>query len=344
MKKIRVAINGFGRIGRAFFRIAKTTPEIEIVAINDIGDIENIAYLLKYDSVYGKSGFDISIKEDALIVDGKEIKFLSEKDPKKLPWRSLDIDIVIESTGIFASYEKSKMHMEAGAKRVVVSAPVKDTPSEGIVGHTILMGVNDEDLQNCDISSNGSCTTNAVSPIISILNEKIGIEKAVLNTIHGYTSTQNIVDGPNKNFRRGRAGGVNIVPSTTGAAIAVTKAMPEFEEKFDGIALRVPIVLGSIADITFIAKKDTSVEEINKILEDAEKEERWKGIFVTTKEPIVSSDIVGNTHGAIADLSFTKVVGGNLVKVLSWYDNEIGYANTLVRHILSSAKHLSLYC
>lgn len=340
MKKIKVAINGFGRIGRAFFRLVKTAPEIEIVAINDIGDIENIAYLLKYDSVYGKSGFDISVKENSLIVDGKEIKFLSEKDPSKLPWGSFDIDIVVESTGIFASYEKSKAHLKAGAKRVVISAPVKDRSPEGITGKTILVGVNEKDLQNCDISSNGSCTTNAVSPIISILNEKIGIEKAILNTIHGYTSTQNIVDSPNKNFRRGRAGGINIIPSTTGATIAVTKAMPEFEEKFDGIALRVPVVLGSIADITFIAKKDTTVEEVNKILEDAGKEERWKGIFAITKEPIVSSDIIGNTYGAIADLSFTKVVGGNLVKVLSWYDNEIGYANTLVRHIISSAKHL----
>lgn len=340
MKKIKVAINGFGRIGRAFFRIAKNIDEIEIVAINDIGDIENIAYLLKYDSVYGKSGFDISVKEDALIVDGEEIKFLSEKDPTKLPWRNFNIDIVVESTGIFASYEKSKMHLEAGAKRVVVSAPVKDAPSEDIAGRTILMGVNDEDLQNCDISSNGSCTTNAVSPIISILNENIGIEKAVLNTIHGYTATQNIVDGPNKNFRRGRAGGINIIPSTTGATIAVVKAMPEFEEKFDGIALRVPVVLGSIADITFIAKKDTTVEEVNKILEDAAKETKWKGIFAITKEPIVSSDIIGDMHGAIADLSFTRVVGGNLVKILSWYDNETGYANTLVRHIISRTSHL----
>lgn len=340
MKKIKVAINGFGRIGRAFFRIAKNIDEIEIVAINDIGDIENIAYLLKYDSVYGKSGFEVSIKEDTLIVDGKEIKFLKEKDPIKLPWKNLDIDIAVESTGIFASYEKSKMHLEAGAKRVVVSAPVKDAPSEGIAGHTILMGVNDEALKVCDISSNASCTTNAVSPIISILNEKIGIEKAVLNTIHGYTATQNIVDGPNKNFRRGRAGGINIVPSTTGAAIAVAKAMPELEGKFDGIALRVPVVLGSIADITFITKKDTSVEEVNEILETAVKEARWKGIFAITKEHIVSSDIIGDMHGAIADLSFTRVVGGNLVKVLSWYDNEIGYANTLVKHVVSSAKHL----
>lgn len=340
MKKIKVGINGFGRIGRAFFRLAKKNPEIEIVAINDIGDIENIVYLLKYDSVYGKSDFNVKAKENVLIVDGKEIKFLSEKDPSKLPWKDLDIDIVLESTGIFDSFEKSKMHLDAGARRVVVSAPVKDKAPDGIEGRTILMGVNDAELKTCDISSNASCTTNAGSPIIAILNEKIGIEKALLNTVHAYTATQNIVDGPNKKFRRGRAAGANIVPSTTGAAIATTKAIPQLEGKFDGVALRVPVILGSIADITFISKKNTDIEEINKILEDASKEERWKGIFSTTKEPIVSSDIIGNTHSAIADLSFTKVVGGNLVKVLSWYDNEIGYTNTLVKHIIASAKHL----
>jgi len=222
----KIAINGFGRIGRAFFRVAKDVPELEIVAINDIGDIENIAYLLKYDSAYGKSGFDITTNENLLTVDGKEIKFLSEKNPSNLPWKDLGIDIVVESTGIFSSYEKSKMHIDAGAKRVVVSAPVKDTPPEGIVGQTILMGVNDENLQTCDISSNASCTTNAGSPLMLILNEKIGIEKALLNTIHGYTATQSIVDSPNKrNVRRGRAAAINIVPSTTGAAVAVTKAV-----------------------------------------------------------------------------------------------------------------------
>lgn len=338
---IRIAINGFGRIGRAFFRTAKDAPELEIVAINDIGDIKNIAYLLRYDSVYGKSGLDISISGKALIVDGKRIEFLSERNPANLPWKDLDIDIVVESTGFFSSYEKSKAHLEAGARRVVVSAPIKDKAPDGIVGKTILMGVNEDELEICDISSNASCTTNAGSPIVTILNEKIGIEKAVLNTIHGYTATQNLVDGPNShNIRRGRAAAINIVPSTTGAAIATTKALPELEGKFDGLALRVPVVLGSIADITFISKKNTSVEEVNKALEDASEEERWKGIFTTTKEPIVSSDIIGNVHGAIADLSFTRVVDGNLVKVLSWYDNEIGYVNTLVKHVIASGKHL----
>ena len=341
MKKIKIAINGFGRIGRAFFRFAKDASEIEVVAINDIGDIDNIAYLLKYDSVYGKLDEEVSVNNNKLKVGEKEIVFLNEREPPKLPWKDLNIDIVVEATGVFASFKKSKAHLDAGAKRVVVSAPVKDTP-QGIEGKTILMGVNDDGLETCDISSNASCTTNAGSPIISILNEKIGIEKAVLNTIHGYTATQSLVDGPDgKNLRRGRAAGANIVPATTGAAIATTKALPELEGKFDGIALRVPVILGSIADITFIAKKDTSVDEINKILEDASKEERWQGVFSVTYEPIVSSDIVGNTHGAVVDLSFTKVVGGNLVKVLSWYDNEAGYANTLLKHVITSGKYIN---
>lgn len=346
MKKTRVAINGLGRIGRAFLRFAKDAPELDIVAVNDIGDIDNIVYLLKYDSVYGRSFFDISVNnvgENQSIVFGeKEIIFLNEKDPSHLPWRDLNIDIVVESTGIFASYEKAKAHLDAGAKRVVVSAPVKDElPVGSVNGATVLIGVNEDRLSTCDISSNASCTTNAGSPIISILDEKIGIEKALLNTVHGYTATQSLVDSPNKkDFRKGRAANVNIIPSTTGAAIAVTKAIPKLKEKFDGISLRVPVISGSIADITFISKKNTSVEEVNNILEEASQEERWSGIFTTTREPIVSSDIIGNVYGAIADLSFTRVVDGNLVKVLSWYDNEAGYANTLIKHVIASGKYI----
>lgn len=339
--KTKIAINGFGRIGRAFFRAAKDSPDVEVVAINDIGDIDNIAYLLKYDSVYGKIDEEISAGSGKLKVGSREIVFLNEKDPSKLPWKDLDIDIVVESTGVFDSFNESKAHLDAGARRVVVSAPVKDEAPDGIIGQTVLMGVNDEKLQTCDISSNASCTTNAGSPVMAILSEKIGIEKAMLNTIHGYTATQSIVDGPNKkDVRRGRAAAQNIVPSTTGAATATRKAIPELEGKFDGMALRVPIVLGSVADITFVAKKNTTVEEVNKVLENAAREKKWEGIFTTTKEPVVSSDIIGNTHGAIADLSFTRVVDGNLVKVLSWYDNEMGYANTLVEHVISSGKHL----
>ncbi|MFQ5661774.1 MAG: type I glyceraldehyde-3-phosphate dehydrogenase [Candidatus Paceibacteria bacterium] len=336
-----MAINGFGRIGRAFFRIAKDAPELEIVAINDIGDINNIAYLLKYDSAYGKSDFDVSVDGGILVIDGRKINFLSEKNPSRLPWKDLDIDIVVESTGVFDSFNESKAHLDAGARRVVVSAPVKDEAPDGIIGQTVLMGVNDEKLRTCDISSNASCTTNAGSPVMAILSEKIGIEKAMLNTIHGYTATQSIVDSPNqRDARRGRAAAQNIVPSTTGAATATGKAIPELDGKFDGMALRVPVVLGSIADITFVAKKNTTVDEVNKVLENAAREKKWEGIFTTTKEPIVSSDIIGNTHGAVADLSFTRVVDGNLVKVLSWYDNEMGYANTLVEHVISSGKHL----
>jgi len=341
MQKTKVAINGFGRIGRAFFKLAEKSQQIQIVAINDLGNLENLAYLLKYDSVYGVSDLYIKTKKDNLIVGEREILFLSEKDPNILPWRDLDIDIVVESTGVFNSYEKSKAHLDAGAKRVVISAPVKDSPPSGINGATVLVGINEEALNKCDISSNASCTTNAGSPIIQILEEEVGIEKALLNTIHGYTSSQSIVDSPNeKDFRKGRAGAQNIIPSSTGAAIATTKAIHSLDGVFDGIAVRVPVMAGSIVDITLVTKRNVTEEEVNEILTEASKKERWTGIFTVTNEPIVSSDILGNTHASIADLSFTKVVGENLVKVLSWYDNEVGYANTLVQHVIKSAKNI----
>ena len=342
MKKIRVAINGFGRIGRTFFKVAGKREEIEIVAINDLGNLENIAYLLKYDSVYGKSDLDISTEEGTLIVGGKKTAFLSEKDPSKLPWKDLNIDIALESTGVFASYAESKVHLDAGAKRVVISAPVKDDPPDGISGATVLIGINEDKLQNCDISSNASCTTNAGSPLIAILNESIGIEKAILNTVHGYTASQSLVDSPNnKNLRNGRAAATNIIPSTTGAAIATTKAIPELEGRFDGMAVRVPVVIGSLVDITFIAKRETNVEEVNTILKKAAEETRWKKVFSTTEEPLVSSDIIGSMYASIADLGFTRVVGGNLVKVLSWYDNEMGYTYALVEHVIKSGSYIS---
>lgn len=344
MKKTRVAINGFGRIGRAFFKIAEGREEIEIVAINDLGDLENIAYLLKYDSAQGTSDFDISVKlgeESKLVVNGHEIVFLSEREPERLPWKHLDIDIVLESTGIFTSYEKSRVHLDAGAKRVVVSAPVKDTPPDGITGETILIGVNDEKLKTCDISSNASCTTNAGGPLMQILSEKLGVEKALLNTVHGYTATQSIVDVPSKkDFRKGRAAAQNIIPSSTGAAIATTKAVTGLEGKFDGIALRVPVIVGSIVDITFISKKNTTIEEVNEILKEAAKEERWQTTFTVTEEPIVSSDIIGNKYASIADLNFTRVADGNLVKVLAWYDNEVGYTYSLIEHVIRSGSHI----
>ncbi|MCH7529745.1 type I glyceraldehyde-3-phosphate dehydrogenase [Patescibacteria group bacterium] len=342
MKKIRVAINGFGRIGRTFFKVAGKREEIEIVAINDLGNLGNIAYLLKYDSVYGKSDLDISTKKGTLVVGGKETIFLNEKDPSKLPWNDLNIDIVLESTGVFSSYAESKVHLDAGAKRVVISAPVKDDPPDGISGATVLIGINEDKLQNCDISSNASCTTNAGSPLIAILNESIGIEKAILNTVHGYTASQSLVDSPNnKNLRNGRAAATNIIPSTTGAAIATTKAIPELEGRFDGMAVRVPVVIGSLVDITFIAKRETNVEEVNTILKKAAEETRWKKVFSTTEEPLVSSDIIGSMYASIADLGFTRVVGGNLVKVLSWYDNEMGYTYALVEHVIKSGSYIS---
>ncbi|MEK9168525.1 MAG: type I glyceraldehyde-3-phosphate dehydrogenase [Patescibacteria group bacterium] len=338
----KIAINGFGRIGRLFFRQIFNNPNLNIVAINDLGDLENLAYLFKYDTVYGRFDKEIKIdkEKNVLVVDGKTIKFFQEKEPAKLPWKDLGVDIVVESTGVFESYEKAKAHLDAGAKRVVLTAPAKD--ADGTLGRTVLIGLNEGEIKEYKITSNASCTTNAASPVIAILSENPGIEKAVLNTIHAYTNTQTMVDSPVKgsDFRRGRAGAQNIIPSTTGAAIAVTKVIKELEGKFDGIALRVPVVSGSIADITFVAKRKTSVEEINEILKKAEQSPRWQGILKTIDEQIVSSDIIGEPYGAIVDLKFTKVIGGNLVKILSWYDNEWGYVAMLKKHVLAVSKLL----
>ena len=341
-RKTRIAINGFGRIGRAFFKVARQRPELEVVAINDLGDIKNFAYLLKYDSAYGHSGIEVSVKDDhTFVADGREIRFFSERDPAKLPWGEFGVDIVVESSGFFTKYETARAHLEAGAKRVVITAPAKDEPPSDLAGATVLMGVNEGLLPQCIISSNASCTTNAASPLIAILHEKLGIEKAVLNTVHGYTASQSLVDGPSKkDFREGRAAAHNIVPSSTGAAIAVTKAFPALVGKFDGISLRVPVLTGSMVDVTFIAKRNTSAEEVNRILTAAAHESRWKEIFSVTTEPLVSSDIVGMHYASLADLSFTRVVGGNLVKVLAWYDNEMGYTHTLIQHVIKIANSL----
>lgn len=338
---IKVAINGFGRIGRAFFRLAYDNPDFEVVAINDLGNPANLAYLLEYDTAYGRSPFQVSVGDSALVVNGKNIKFLSERDPKALPWGDLGIDVVLEATGVFAGYGKSKVHLEAGAKKVVISAPVKDDPATaGVAGATVLMGVNDDALATCDISSNASCTTNATSPLVAILKKDIGIEKAILNTVHAYTATQTLVDSPSKDFRKGRAGAQNIIPTSTGAAVATTMAHTELEGKFDGIAMRVPVPVGSIVDVTFIASRDTSAEEVNQILSTAAASEKWQKLFAVTTEPIVSSDIIGANYASIADLSFTRVVGGNLVKVLAWYDNETSYTSTLVEHVSAVSKFL----
>ncbi len=339
-KKVRVAINGFGRIGRAFLKIAWNRPEIEIVAVNDLGTLESLAYLLKYDTVYRTWGHDIQVVEGGMTIDGKMVKFIGEKDTTKLPWKDLNIDVVVECTGLFTAYEKAKFHIDQGARKVVISAPSKGDGS--VNGETILLGVNEEKFGTCDITSNASCTTNAASPLIGILHEALGIEKAILNTVHGYTASQALVDGPSKkDLREGRAAAQNIVPSSTGAAIAVTKAYPALDGLFDGISIRVPVPAGSIVDVTFISKKNTTAEEVNAILTKAAQSEQWKNIFTVTTEPLVSSDILGNRHASISDLAMTRVVGGNLVKVMGWYDNEYGYTYTLVEHVIKTGNAIN---
>ncbi|MBU3925615.1 type I glyceraldehyde-3-phosphate dehydrogenase [Patescibacteria group bacterium] len=320
---MKIAINGFGRIGRIFFRQASQHPDIEVVAINDLGDKDNLIYLTEHDSVYGRFKFPTS-----------KIKFLSEKDPTNLPWKDLDIDIVVESTGFFTSYEKAEAHLRAGAKRVVISAPAEE----------VLMftpNVCSGDISKTKITSNASCTTNATMPAVAILMKKPGIKKAVLSTVHGYTASQGIVDKPDaKDWRRGRAGAVNIAPSSTGAAKAVGKVLTDIDGKFDGVALRVPVPAGSLVDFTFISEKKTSAEEINKILKDAAESKEWQGIMRIADKGTVSSDIVGEPYGSIVDLELTRVVDGDLVKVFSWYDNEWGYSAMLLKHIEMLKKYL----
>ncbi len=351
-KKIRVAINGFGRIGRAFLKIAWDRPEIEIVAINDLGSIESMAYLLKYDTVYRtwnhlvrargmegeKPAKDVCVGS-LFITKGNiehEVLVLAEKDPALLAWKDLNIDVVVESTGFFTDYSKAKAHIDAGAKKVVISAPAKEGDGT-VIGETILLGINEEKFGTCDITSNASCTTNAASPLIGILHEALGIEKAVLSTTHGYTASQALVDGPSKkDLREGRAAAQNIVPSSTGAAIAVTEAFPDLKGLFDGISLRVPVPAGSIVDVTFISKRETTADEVNDILKKAATSDKWKNLFAVTTEPLVSSDILGESHASIADLAMTRVIGGNLVKVLGWYDNEMSYTHTLVDHVVKT--------
>ena len=318
--------------------------DMEVVAVNDLGTIESLAYLLKYDTVYGRAPFSVDFSSGNLVVsDGTkklETKFVSSKDPAGLPWKDLNIDVVVESTGLFTSFDKAKFHLDQGAKKVVISAPAKD--SDGTVpGETILLGVNEDKFGTCDITSNASCTTNAASPLIGVLHESLGIEKAILSTVHGYTASQALVDGPSKkDLREGRAAAENIVPSSTGAAIAVTKAFPALTGLFDGISIRVPVPVGSLVDVTFISKRPTTVEEVNKILVTASKDPRWAGLLTATDEPIVSSDIIGVTIPSIVDLEMTRVVGGNLVKVMAWYDNEMGYTATLLQHVLKTATSL----
>ncbi len=338
-KRIRVAINGLGRIGRAFLKIAWEHPEIEVVAANDLGNLDNMAYLLKYDTVYRKWNHEVKAENGAILIDGRSVKMLAEKDPALLPWKDLNIDVVVESTGLFVSYDKALAHIKAGAKKAVISAPAKGESETA--GETILMAVNEQKFGTCDVTSNGSCTTNAASPLIAILDEALGIEKAVLNTVHGYTASQALVDGPaKKDLREGRAAAQNIVPSSTGAAIAVTKAFPKLFGLFDGISVRVPVPAGSIVDITFISKKETTAEAVNDLLKNAAADQRWSKVCAVTEEELVSSDILGESHASIADLKMTRVVGGTLVKVLGWYDNEMGYTYTLVDHVVKTGRSI----
>jgi len=342
---VKVAINGFGRIGRIFFRQAFGHSDLDIVAINDLGSPENLAYLLKYDSVYGRYEREVGVDGNKLVVGpawheasqgGKhEILVLSEKDPAKLPWASLEIDIVVESTGMFDSRDKASVHLDAGAKRVIITAPAKDE-----ITPVSTPNVNERALKLDKITSNASCTTNAVTPVLAVLIAELGIKKAMLNTVHAYTSLQNLVDGPDRRdkFARGRAGAFNIVPYLTGAATATTKAIPELNGRFDGIALRVPVPSGSIMDFTFLAARVTTIEEVNSIFKKAAGEEQWKGILTVTEDPIVSTDVLGQPYGSIVDLSMTRVVDGDLVKVLAWYDNEWGYCAMLLRHLLTVSK------
>ena len=327
MKKI--AINGFGRIGRAALKVILDTPGLEVVAINDLMNIDNAAYLLRYDSVYGRYEHEVNIQDNNLHIRDKKILFISEKDPAKLPWKKLDIDFVIESTGLFTNRKDAEKHIHAGAKNVVISAPTKsaDTP-------TVIHGVNTED-GNTSIFSCASCTTNNIGPIIEIIDRRIGVKKAILNTVHAYTASQSLVDAPSKKkIRMGRAAAINLVPATTGAAKATIKALPQFEGKFDGIAIRTPVPVGSISDITFVASRNTSTEEINSILTEESKSSRYKFILSVSNEPLVSSDIVKSSFASIVDLEMTRVVDGDLVKVLAWYDNEWGFTNQMIRQIV----------
>ena len=326
----RIAINGFGRIGRAALKVIMDTPDLEVIAVNDLMTIENAAYLLKYDSVYGIYDREIDIKDNNLMIGDKKISFLSQKDPAALPWKDLNIEVVIESTGIFTEREDAGKHIQAGAKTVVISAPTKskDTP-------TVLHGVNQRD-KTVSIFSCASCTTNSIGPVMEVLMRRIGIRKAILNTVHAYTASQSLVDAPSKKkLRMGRSAALSLVPASTGAAIATTKVLPELEGKFDGIAIRTPVPVGSISDITFLAAKNTSPEEINSILTEESKTERYKKVLAVTNEPIVSSDIIKNPFATTVDLQMTRVVDGDLVKVMAWYDNEWGFTNQMIREILA---------
>jgi len=324
MKKI--GINGFGRIGRASLKIISDTPDLEVVGINDLMTIENAVYLLKYDSTYGRFDKEISVEGDFIVIEGRPIRYSMIKDPAELKWDDLDVDIAIESTGFFTNQLDAEKHISAGAKFVVISGPTKDTP-------TVIHGVNTEEGK-VSVFSCASCTTNNIGPVIEIIGRRIGIKKAILNTTHAYTASQTLVDAPSKKEpRMGRGAAINSAPASTGAAIAVTKALPEYEGKFDGIAVRVPVPIGSISDITFVTERPTSAEEINRILTSEAETPRYKKVLDVSTEPLVSSDMIKSTFAATVDLEMTRVVDGDLVKVMAWYDNEWGFTSQMIRQI-----------
>jgi glyceraldehyde 3-phosphate dehydrogenase len=332
--KTKVAINGFGRIGRTAFKVAFERDDIDVVALNDLTDTKTLAYLLSHDTVYGAYGHKVEYDEKHLIVDGKAIKVLAEKDPAALPWKELDVDIVIESTGRFTKPEDARAHVKAGAAKVVISAPAKGEGST-----TVVLGVNDSDIEAVgDVISNASCTTNCITPVAAIIEENFGIEKAMMTTVHSYTASQALQDGPAKDLRESRAAAENIVPTTTGATIAAAQALPALEGIFQGLSIRVPTPVVSLSDFTFVTKRDTTVEEVNEAFKSAAGKPRWHGILDVTEEELVSSDFVGNSHSAIIDLNLTTVVGGNMVKAVAWYDNEWGYSNRLVELVADLGK------
>ncbi len=336
MAKTRVAINGFGRIGRNAFKIAFARDDLEIVAINDLTDTKTLAYLLKHDTNYGTYDREVSYDDKNIIVDGSHIVVLAEKDPAALPWKDMNVELVIESTGFFTDADGAGKHLTAGAKRVVISGPTK---SEGV--DTIVLGANEDQLEGAtEIVSNASCTTNSLGAVMAILDSEFGVEKSMLTTVHSYTSSQAVQDAPKKDLREGRNAAENIVPTTTGAAIAVTLTLPQLKDKFDGLSIRVPTPVVSLSDITAVLKRSVSVEEVNEVFKRAAKEPFYQGILGVSEEPLVSSDYIGNSNSGTVDLLLTKVVGGNLVKVMVWYDNEWGYSNRLVEVVADTGNYL----
>ena len=332
----KIAINGFGRIGRSAFKIARERSDLEIVAINDLTDTKMLAYLLKHDSNYGEYGRQVDVTEDELIVDGKPVKVLAEKDPTNLPWGEMNVDVVIESTGLFTDKDGAGKHLTAGAKRVVISGPTK---SDGV--DTIVLGTNDSKIKGATpIISNASCTTNSLGAVMAILDAEFGVEKSMLTTVHSYTASQRLQDAPAKDLREGRNAAENIVPTTTGAAIAVTKTLPQLTGKFDGLSVRVPTPVVSLSDVTALLRRDVTVEQVNEVFKKAAADRFYQGILGVSEEPLVSRDFIGNSHSGIVDLPLTKVVGGNMVKIMIWYDNEWGYSNRLVELVADIGHYL----